>query len=62
MLLLGFMGELGKMSIVNSVIVGMVFFLYTFYLIWEEYAKHSDEIMDSIRSGKFVYDISGAAR
>ena len=28
----------------------------------KEYAKHSDEIMDSIRSGKFVYDISGAAR
>jgi len=27
-----------------------------------EYAKHSEEIMESIRSGKFVYDISGAAR
>ena len=27
-----------------------------------EYAKHAEEIMESIRSGKFVYDISGAAR
>ena len=27
-----------------------------------EYAKHSEEIMESIRSGNFVYDISGAAR
>jgi len=27
-----------------------------------EYAKHQESIMESIRAGKFVYDISGAAR
>ena len=28
----------------------------------QEYEKKSDEIMEAIRSGKFVYDISGSAR
>jgi len=28
----------------------------------QEYEKRSDEIMESIRSGKFIYDISGSAR
>ena len=28
----------------------------------QEYERHSDEIMEAIRSGKFVYDISGSAR
>ena len=28
----------------------------------QEYEKRSDEIMEAIRSGKFVYDISGSAR
>ena len=28
----------------------------------QEYEKRSDEIMDAIRSGKFVYDVSGGAR
>tara|TARA_X000001388_G_scaffold69768_1_gene58456 strand:- start:85 stop:954 length:870 start_codon:yes stop_codon:yes gene_type:complete len=28
----------------------------------KEYEKHSEEIMDAIRSGKFIYDISGSAR
>ena len=28
----------------------------------QQYEKHSDEIMESIRSGKFIYDISGSAR
>ena len=28
----------------------------------KEYEKRSDEIMEAIRSGKFVYDISGSAR
>jgi len=27
-----------------------------------EYEKHSDEIMEAIRSGQFIYDISGSAR
>jgi hypothetical protein len=28
----------------------------------QEYEKNSDEIMEAIRSGKFIYDISGSAR
>ena len=28
----------------------------------QEYEKHSDEIMEAIRSGKFIYDLSGNAR
>jgi len=28
----------------------------------QEYEKNSDEIMEAIRSGKFVYDVSGSAR
>ena len=28
----------------------------------QEYEKNSDAIMEAIRSGKFIYDISGSAR
>ena len=28
----------------------------------QEYEKNADDIMDAIRSGKFIYDISGSAR
>ena len=28
----------------------------------QEYEKRSDEIMEAIRTGKFVYDVSGSAR
>jgi hypothetical protein len=28
----------------------------------QEYETKSDEIMEAIRSGKFIYDISGSAR
>jgi hypothetical protein len=28
----------------------------------QEYEKNSDEIMEAIRSGKFIYDVSGSAR
>lgn len=28
----------------------------------QEYEKHSDEIMEAIRTGNFVYDLSGSAR
>ncbi len=28
----------------------------------QEYEKHSDAIMEAIRTGKFIYDISGSAR
>ena len=28
----------------------------------KEYEKHSDDIMEAIRNGKFIYDVSGSAR
>jgi anti-sigma28 factor (negative regulator of flagellin synthesis) len=28
----------------------------------QEYEKRSDEIMEAIRTGKFIYDVSGSAR
>ena len=28
----------------------------------EEYEKNSDSIMEAIRSGNFIYDVSGSAR
>jgi hypothetical protein len=28
----------------------------------QQYEKMSDEIMEAIRSGKFIYDVSGSAR
>ncbi|MEK9917814.1 MAG: hypothetical protein VW496_00335 [Pelagibacteraceae bacterium] len=28
----------------------------------QEYERHSEEIMEAIRSGKFIYDVSGSAR
>ena len=28
----------------------------------QEYEKRADEVMEAIRTGKFVYDLSGAAR
>jgi hypothetical protein len=28
----------------------------------QEYEKMSDDIMEAIRTGKFVYDLSGSAR
>jgi len=28
----------------------------------QEYERRADEVMEAIRSGKFVYDVSGSAR
>jgi hypothetical protein len=28
----------------------------------QDYEKKSDEIMEAIRTGKFIYDVSGSAR
>ena len=28
----------------------------------QEYEKRSDEIMEAIRTGRFIYDVSGSAR
>ena len=41
MLVFGYLGEVDTMNIVTAVILGSVFFLYTFYVIWDQYAKYS---------------------
>tara|TARA_B100000073_G_scaffold292769_1_gene256214 strand:- start:817 stop:1509 length:693 start_codon:yes stop_codon:yes gene_type:complete len=56
MLLCGFLGEIGKVAMTTSVAIGSIFFLYTFYLIWEEYAKHSGE---GVKLFKFLFIVWG---
>ncbi len=41
MLLFGYLGEINKISMLKSVGIGMIFFLYTFYVIWNDYAQYS---------------------
>ena len=41
MLLFGYLGEINKITMIKSVGIGMIFFLYTFYIIWSEYAQYS---------------------
>ena len=41
MLLCGYLGEINKISMLKSVGIGMIFFLYTFYVIWNDYAQYS---------------------
>ena len=43
MLAFGYLGEIDYMNIINSVIFGSIFFLYTFYVMWDQYAKKSQE-------------------
>ena len=42
MLLFGYLGEIKKMPMVSSVAVGSLFFLYTFYVIYDKYAVHTE--------------------
>ena len=56
MLICGFLGEIGKVAMTTSVGIGSIFFLYTFYLIWEEYAKHSGE---GVKLFKFLFIVWG---
>lgn len=41
MLLFGYLGEINKISMLKSVGIGTIFFLYTFYVIWNDYAQYS---------------------
>ena len=56
MLICGFLGEIRKIGMNMSVAIGTIFFLYTFYVIWEEYAKHSGE---GVKLFKFLFIVWG---
>lgn len=42
MLLFGYLGEIGKMNKKRSVIYGFIPFMISFYIIYDNYAKHTD--------------------
>ena len=42
MLLLGYLGEIGKINTKNSVFFGFIPFMFSFYIIYENYAKHTE--------------------
>ncbi len=42
MLLLGYLGEIGKINKNNSVFFGFIPFMFSFYIIYENYAKHTE--------------------
>ena len=42
MLALGYMGEIGKMNKTKSVIYGFIPFMFSFYIIYENYAKYTE--------------------
>ena len=42
MLLFGYLGEIKRMPMVSSVAIGSLFFLYTFYVIYDKYAMHTE--------------------
>ena len=42
MLALGYMGEIGKMNKNSSVFFGFIPFMFSFYIIYENYAKHTE--------------------
>ena len=42
MLALGYMGEIGKMNKTRSVFAGFIPFMLSFYIIYENYAKHTE--------------------
>lgn len=42
MLIFGYMGEIGKMNKTRSVFAGFIPFMFSFYIIYENYAKHTE--------------------
>jgi hypothetical protein len=42
MIHLGYMGEIGKINKTKSVIYGFMPFMFSFYIIYENYAKHTE--------------------
>ncbi len=61
MLLCGYLGEIGKISMIQSVLVGFLFFGYTFYVIYEEYAKTTPEGINLFMFIFIVWSLYGVA-
>ena len=61
MLLCGYLGEIGKISMIQSVLVGFLFFGYTFYVIYEEYAKTTPEGINLFMFLFIVWSLYGVA-
>ena len=53
MLFFGYIGELGKMSVQLSTFLGFIPFIIMFYIIYENYAKHT-----SLGVNTFIYFVS----
>jgi hypothetical protein len=45
MLLFGYLGETGAIDMMSSIILGFIFFAYTFYIIYTKYAVKSQQAM-----------------
>ena len=54
MLLFGYLGEIGAIDMVTSIIVGFIFFGITFYTIYKDYATKSQQ---SMKIFKFIFSI-----
>jgi hypothetical protein len=54
MLLFGYLGEVGAIDMVTSIIVGFIFFGITFYTIYKDYATKSQQ---SMKIFKFIFSI-----
>ena len=53
MLFFGYIGELGKMSVQLSTFLGFIPFIIMFYIIYENYAKHTE-----LGVNTFIYFVS----
>lgn len=54
MLLFGYLGETGVIDMMSSIILGFMFFAYTFYIIYTKYAVNSQQ---SMKIFKFIFSI-----
>mgnify|MGYP000881553438 CR=1 FL=1 len=61
MLLCGYLGEIGKISMIQSVLIGFLFFGYTFYVIYNEYAKTTPEGIHLFMFLFIVWSLYGVA-
>lgn len=54
MLLFGYLGEIGVINMTLSLIIGFIFFAYTFYLIYKDYAVKSK---NSLKIFYFIFSV-----
>jgi len=61
MLFFGYMGELGKLSFQLSTFLGFIPFTIMFYIIYENYAKHTELGINTFIYFVFVWSLYGVA-